>query len=86
VTLDEAMIPLAEKPTDLVALDEALASLAEDYPRRSHVVELRYFGGLTNEEIAEVLGLKTSSLKALLHRARRRLAGFMTPAGEGETR
>ncbi len=63
VTFDEAAQPLAEKPRDLVALDDALASLAEDYPRRSHVVELRYFGGLTNEEIAEVLKVSPATVE-----------------------
>ena len=37
--------------------------LAEDYPRRSHVVELRYFGGLTNEEIAEVLKVSPATVE-----------------------
>ena len=63
VTLDEAAVAPVEKPADLVALDEALARLAEDYPRRSQVVELRYFGGLTNEEIAEVLKVSPATVE-----------------------
>ena len=63
VTFDEATVALAEKPADLVALDEALARLAENYPRRSQVVELRYFGGLTNEEIAEVLKVSPATVE-----------------------
>ena len=63
VTFDEAAAARAEKPTDLVALDEALARLAEDHPRRSQVVELRYFGGLTNEEIAEVLKVSPATVE-----------------------
>ena len=61
-------------------------AMAQMKPRERSMLWLAYAHGCSHEEIAEVLGLKTSSLKALLHRARRRLAGFMTPAGEGETR
>ena len=46
-----------------MALDEALAALSEDYPRRSQVVELRYFGGLTNDEIAEVLKVSPATVE-----------------------
>ena len=63
VTFDEAAVTPLEKTTDLVALDEALAVLAGDYPRRSQVVELRYFGGLTNEEIAEVLKVSPTTVE-----------------------
>jgi RNA polymerase sigma factor (TIGR02999 family) len=57
VSLDESGIPAPERGEDLVALDEALQRLAEFDPRRSQVVELRFFGGLGIEEIAEVLGV-----------------------------
>jgi RNA polymerase sigma factor (TIGR02999 family) len=63
VTLDEGAAPSAERPADVVALDEALARLQADYPRRSQVVELRYFGGLTNEEIAEVLKVSPATIE-----------------------
>ena len=63
VTFDEAAVSPVGKPAELVALDEALVSLAEDYPRRSQVVELRYFGGLTNEEIAEVLDVSPTTIE-----------------------
>lgn len=55
ICLDEAGIPAPERGEDLVALEEALQRLAEFDPRRSQVVELRYFGGLGVEEVAEVL-------------------------------
>ncbi len=45
------------EPLDLLALDEALIALSENEPRSARVVELRFFGGLTREEVAEVLGL-----------------------------
>lgn len=55
VTLDEALVGPQEKGRDLVALDDALTLLAEVDPRKSQVVELRFFGGLSVEETAEVL-------------------------------
>lgn len=55
VSLDEAMTIPHEPGADLVALDEALTALAAFDQRKSKVVELRFFGGLTVEETAEVL-------------------------------
>jgi RNA polymerase sigma-70 factor, ECF subfamily len=55
VTLDEALVGPQEKGNDLVALDDALKTLAGVDPRKSKVVELRFFGGLSVEETAEVL-------------------------------
>jgi RNA polymerase sigma factor (TIGR02999 family) len=57
VSLDEAVIVSPERSPDLVELDEALQRLAAFDPRKSQVVELRFFGGLSNEEAAEVLGV-----------------------------
>jgi len=54
-TLDEARDLPDPGPTDLVALDGALENLAKTYPRKSEVVELKFFGGLEANEIAEVL-------------------------------
>jgi RNA polymerase sigma factor (TIGR02999 family) len=51
---DEALAPSAERTVDLVALDDALKDLTALDPRQSQIVELRFFGGLTNEEVAEV--------------------------------
>jgi RNA polymerase sigma-70 factor (ECF subfamily) len=55
VTLDEAALVTEERAEELLALDEALEKLAEFDRRRSEIVEMRYFGGLTVEEIADVL-------------------------------
>ena len=63
VTLDEAALVADEKGTDLVALDEALVTLAELDPRQSKVVELRFFGGLTNEEVSEVLKVSEGTVR-----------------------
>lgn len=48
---------------DLVALDEALQLLEQEHPRAAKVVELRYFGGLTEKETAEALGISVTTLK-----------------------
>lgn len=55
VTLNEAALIPHEQPTDLIALDDALNSLAIIDARKSKIVELRFFGGLSVEEAAEVL-------------------------------
>ena len=55
LSLDEAAIVSAERTDELVALDDALQSLATFDQRKCQVVEMRYFGGLTVEETAEVL-------------------------------
>ena len=55
VSLSEAATVSMEKAAELIALDEALNSLAVLHSRKSRVVELRYFGGLSIKEIAEVL-------------------------------
>lgn len=57
VSLDEAAVVARERAAELVALDEALNSLAAIDPRKSQVVELRFFGGMSVEETAEVLGV-----------------------------
>jgi RNA polymerase sigma factor (TIGR02999 family) len=55
ITLNEALVGPQEKGQDLVAVDDALRLLAEVDPRKSQVVELRFFGGLGVKETAEVL-------------------------------
>jgi RNA polymerase sigma-70 factor (ECF subfamily) len=76
VSLDEAMIVSEERAADVVALDDALKSLAEIDPRQSQIVELRFFGGLTIEETAQVLAVSPGTVmrdwtlaKAWLRRA-----------------
>ncbi|MDQ3254670.1 MAG: sigma-70 family RNA polymerase sigma factor [Acidobacteriota bacterium] len=59
VPLDEVAAVTPARAADLVALDEALKSLAQVDDRKAQVVEMKYFGGLTTEEIAEVLGVST---------------------------
>jgi RNA polymerase sigma factor (TIGR02999 family) len=55
VTWDEALVATPQPDTDIVALDEALDELALLDQRKTQVVELRFFGGLSIEETAEVL-------------------------------
>jgi RNA polymerase sigma-70 factor (ECF subfamily) len=62
VALDEALACSKEKDTDLEALDEALEALAAFDARKSRVVELRFFGGLSVEETAEVLGISPDTV------------------------
>jgi RNA polymerase sigma-70 factor, ECF subfamily len=62
VSLEETATVAQEAASDLVRLDEALKSLAQMDPRRSQVVELRYFGGLNNEEIAGVLKISKNTV------------------------
>ena len=62
VSLDEAANFAEERATELIALDEALQELAKLDPRKSRIVEMRYFGGLTGEETAEVLGISTATV------------------------
>ncbi len=63
VSLADAESLSDERTPDLVALDEALASLAEMDPRRSQVVELRFFGGLNIEETAEILKVSPTTVE-----------------------
>jgi RNA polymerase sigma factor (TIGR02999 family) len=62
VSLDEAAILSQARAGELIALDDALKSLAIIDVRRSQVVELRFFGGLSNEEIAEVLKISPNTV------------------------
>ncbi len=63
VTLDETAIISQRRGTEMLALDEALTRLAALDERKSKIVELRYFGGLSAEEVAEVLGVSTITVK-----------------------
>jgi RNA polymerase sigma factor (TIGR02999 family) len=63
VSLDEALDISPERTLDLVALDDALNSLAAMDPRKGKLVELRFFGGLTEEETAEVLKISAKTVQ-----------------------
>jgi RNA polymerase sigma factor (TIGR02999 family) len=63
VTFDEGRIASPDRALDIVALDGALEALAQVDLRKSRVVELRFFGGLTVEEAAEVLNVSPDTVK-----------------------
>jgi RNA polymerase sigma-70 factor (ECF subfamily) len=64
ISLDEALTISRERGAEVVALDLALSTLAKLNLRQSQVVELRFFGGLTETEIAEVLQISPRSVSA----------------------
>jgi RNA polymerase sigma factor (TIGR02999 family) len=75
ITLDEAVALPQRKNVDVVALDDALNTLAEVDPRQSRVVELRFFAGLSLEETSKAMGIATATVqrdwtaaRAWLHR------------------
>ena len=61
VTFDE-MLAVSDRTPDLVALDDALQVLAAQAERKARVVELRFFGGLTNDEIAAALDISSDTV------------------------
>ena len=63
VFLQEAAIASKSRPADIVALDEALTKLSEVDPQQAHLVELRFFGGLSIEEAAGVLAVSPATVK-----------------------
>lgn len=62
VSLDENLDLAPSRSTDLVALDDSLEALAAINPRKSRVVELKFFGGMKTGEIAEVLGVSEQTV------------------------
>jgi RNA polymerase sigma-70 factor, ECF subfamily len=60
--LDEAAEVVQEQVADIIALNDALTALATLYPRKAQVVELRYFGGLSVEETAELLSISDKTV------------------------
>jgi RNA polymerase sigma-70 factor, ECF subfamily len=63
VTLDEQALTVGEPSVDIIAVDRALEDFARIDPRKSQVVELRFFGGLSLEEIADVLHVSVETVK-----------------------
>ncbi len=63
VSLDGAVLVAPQAEEDVVALDQALQQLEKVHPRKSQVVELRFFGGLTFEEVAEALSVSLDTVK-----------------------
>lgn len=61
-SLEDVQVAAGERAGSLIALDEALVSLAEVNQEQADIVEMRFFGGLTNEEISESLGISVRSV------------------------
>jgi RNA polymerase sigma-70 factor (ECF subfamily) len=78
VTLNEEIDKGDETSADLIALDEALDELAKMDTVKARIVELRYFGGLTMDEVAEVLGVSTITVKRHWKMAKAWLYGRLT--------
>jgi RNA polymerase sigma factor (TIGR02999 family) len=82
VSLDEPAVLAAAPDRSLIALDDALAAFSEIAPRQTRVVELRYFGGLTEEEIASVLDISPRTVRRDWEFARVWLARELAPSSE----
>jgi RNA polymerase sigma factor (TIGR02999 family) len=62
ITIDHELPQCGDTPEDLIAIDEALRALAKNHERKSQVVELRFFGGLSVEETAEVMNVSPDTV------------------------
>ena len=82
VTLDEAALVSHTRAAELLALDEALARLAELDPRMCQIVEMRYFGGLTIAQVAEVLKVHPTTVKTDWNAAKAWLYAALTDEGD----
>jgi len=81
LTLDDAHAVIRGRPIDLIALDDALNDLARLDPQQSRIVELRFFGGLSIEKTAEVMGMSPATVKRHWTTARLWLHRQMSRAG-----
>lgn len=81
VSLDEALDVAVEPTADVIELDETLQRLAKFDPRKSQIIELHFFGGLSNEEVAEALGISRATVQRELKLAKAWLNHEMRNAG-----
>ncbi len=70
IPLEEETVAASDDPADVLGVDEALTRLAERHPRMAQVVELRFFGGLTVPEVAEMLNSSVRTVEREWTRAR----------------
>ena len=70
VSLDEALEVSRKPSSDLLVLDQALTELATFDQRKSEIIELHFFGGLSNEEVAEALGISRATVQRELRMAK----------------
>jgi RNA polymerase sigma factor (TIGR02999 family) len=79
VHIDQAaLIPVREKHTDLVVLNEALTELEAIDPRKGQIVVMKYFGGMTDKDTAEALGISTATVSREWHAAKLHLLKAVT--------
>ncbi len=81
VPIDDQLAYVPQPASSLLALDEALAALADLDERKARIVELRYFGGLTLGEVADLLQLSTATINNESRLARAWLHRFLRGAG-----
>jgi len=86
VSLNEALLVAEDQAAHFIALDEALRVLEGLDPQKSKIIELRYFGGLSIEEAAEVLNISPRTVRREWQRAKAWLYRMMTEGIEDETR
>jgi len=85
VELDASLVLPQVRNADVVALDDALTGLAKLDEQQARIVELRFFGGLATEEIAEVLGVSSSTVKRDWNVAKAWLTRQMKKGNRGDT-
>ena len=86
VSLNDALVVADDQASHFIALDEALRRLESLDPQKGKIVELRYFGGLSIEEAAEVLNISPRTVRREWQRAKAWLYRMMTEGIEDETR
>ncbi len=85
-SIEPALLPSPEAGVDMVEIDEALNALAELDPRKAKVVELRFFGGMTEDETAEVLEVSRETVKRDWRLAKLWLLQRLSEGGEHGSR
>jgi RNA polymerase sigma factor (TIGR02999 family) len=86
VSLNDALVVADDQASHFIALDEALRVLERLDPQKGKIVELRYFGGLSIEEAAEVMKVSPRTVRREWQRAKAWLYRMMTEGIEDETR
>jgi RNA polymerase sigma-70 factor (ECF subfamily) len=86
VELDDAMALTSQRAVDMIGLDSALTRLAAIDPEQARIVEMRFFGGLSVEETAEVLNISTASVKRYWNSAKAWLYREIEKGNAGDSR
>jgi len=81
IPFEQAVLPMIQRASDVIALDDALDALAIRDPQQARIVELRFFSGLSIEETADVVGVSPSTIKREWNFAKAWLAREMRAVG-----